>query len=307
MKPRVSVIGAGRMGSALVRAFLAGGYATSVWNRTPAKSRPLAALGAQIADTVQDAVITGDMVVVNVNDYATSSDLLQSDGVAEGLRGKLLVQLTSGSPRQARDMAMWAQRHDVQYLDGAIMATPNLIGGPECTILYAGPGELFEQHKPILRALGENALHVGSDVGHASALDSALLVVMWGALFGGLHGAAICQAEEISLEAYMRYLEPVLPQLSGWVMEDVKRINDGRLVGDESTLATVDAHYGAFRCLMDLCRERGVSQVVPSAFDHLFRAAIEAGHVQDDFAVLSKFVRADKEPIVSALEKPAVT
>ncbi|MPZ20598.1 MAG: hypothetical protein GEV06_22200 [Luteitalea sp.] len=90
-------------------------------------------------------------------------------------------------------------------------------------------------------------------------------------------------------------------------MEDVKRINDGRLVGDESALATVDAHYGAFRCLMDLCKERGISQVVPNAFDQLFRAAIKAGHAQDDFAVLSKFMRADGESTVGGLEKPVAT
>jgi 3-hydroxyisobutyrate dehydrogenase-like beta-hydroxyacid dehydrogenase len=82
---------------------------------------------------------------VIVNDYVTSERLLRSGGLTKGLRGKLLVQLTSGSPKQAREMAAWARQHEIQYLDGAIMATPNLIGGPECTILYSGPGHLFEK------------------------------------------------------------------------------------------------------------------------------------------------------------------
>jgi len=42
--------------------------------------------------------------------------------------------------------------------------------------------------------------------------------------------------------------------------------------------------------LLELCRERGVHRAVPEAFDQLFQAAIEAGHAQDDFAVLSKFM-----------------
>jgi 3-hydroxyisobutyrate dehydrogenase-like beta-hydroxyacid dehydrogenase len=77
------------------------------------------------------------------------------------------------------------------------LATPNFIGEPECTILYSRPGDLFEKYKPVLLALGENAVHVGIDVGHASALDTALLVVMWGAMFGMLQGVAICEAEEL--------------------------------------------------------------------------------------------------------------
>lgn len=171
------------------------------------------------------------------------------------------------------------------------MATPNLIGHPECTILYSGRAELFEKYKHVLLALGRNAVHVGSDVGHASALDSALLAVMWGALFGAVQGAVVCQAEQLPLDAYLTYLKPVLPQVNGWIMDTVKRIEDGRLAGDEATLATVESHHGALRHLLELCKEHGLNRAVPNAFDQLFQVAVKAGHAQDDFAVLSKFMR----------------
>jgi 3-hydroxyisobutyrate dehydrogenase-like beta-hydroxyacid dehydrogenase len=291
MKTRISVLGMGRMGSALARAFLKQGYETTVWNRTKSKCEPLSTLGARIASTVPDAVTAAEIIVVNVSDYVTGDALMRPDNIASALRGKLLVQLTSGSPRQARETAAWAQQHGIQYLDGAIMATPNLIGEPDCTILYSGPSDLFENYKPVLLALGGNAVHVGSDVGHASALDSALLAVMWGALFGMLQGVAICEAEELRLDAYISYLKPILPQVDGWVIDTVKRIEDRRFAGDEETLATVDSHYGALQHLLELCKERGIKRVVPEAFDELFQAVINAGHGQDDFAVLNKFMR----------------
>jgi 3-hydroxyisobutyrate dehydrogenase-like beta-hydroxyacid dehydrogenase len=291
MKPAITILGTGRMGSALARAFLKNGYATSVWNRTKSKSEPLAQLGAQIAPSVLDAVAAAEVIVVNVTDYLTSDRLLRPNDVTKALRGKLVVQLTSGSPRLAREMATWASSNDIQYLDGAIMATPDLIGGSKCTILYSGAAELFEKYKPVFLALGGNAIHVGSDVGHASALDSALLVVMWGALFGAVQGAAVCQAEQLPLESYLGYLKPILPHVDGWVTDTVQRIADGRLASDEATLASVDVHYVALRALLELCRERGIHRAVPDAFDQLFQAAINAGHAQDDFAVLSKFMR----------------
>jgi 3-hydroxyisobutyrate dehydrogenase-like beta-hydroxyacid dehydrogenase len=166
-----------------------------------------------------------------------------------------------------------------------------MIGGPECSILYSGPGHLFGKYKPVVLAIGGNSVHVGSDVGDASALDSALLVVMWGAMFGALQGVAICEVEELRLDAYMSYLRPLLAQVNGWVIDAVKRIEDRRFAGDEATLATIDVHYVALRAFLELCKERGIHHAVPDAFDQLFQAAIKAGHAEDDFAVLSNFMR----------------
>ena len=41
MNQKVAVIGTGRMGSALAAALLNKGFATTVWNRTAAKTEPL--------------------------------------------------------------------------------------------------------------------------------------------------------------------------------------------------------------------------------------------------------------------------
>jgi 3-hydroxyisobutyrate dehydrogenase-like beta-hydroxyacid dehydrogenase len=91
MKPAITILGTGRMGSALARAFLKNGYATSVWNRTKSKSEPLAQLGAQIAPSVLDAVAAAEVIVVNVTDYLTSDRLLRPNDVTKALRGKLVV------------------------------------------------------------------------------------------------------------------------------------------------------------------------------------------------------------------------
>ena len=81
---------------------------------------------ARAATTVADAVGAADIVVVNVHDYSAADEILQSDAVARMMSGKLLVQLTSGSPRQARDTAAWAAK-PIRLGPGSVV-TPLALG-----------------------------------------------------------------------------------------------------------------------------------------------------------------------------------
>jgi 3-hydroxyisobutyrate dehydrogenase-like beta-hydroxyacid dehydrogenase len=288
---RVSVIGTGRMGSALASAFAKAGVPTTVWNRTRTKTARLAALGARVADTVASAVQAADIVVVNVIDYEASDRLLRTDEAAQALRGRILVQTTSGSPKLARAAGEWASEHDVAYLDAAIMATPDFIGHDGVTILYGGPAAVFARAEAVLRALGGTPVHVGDDVGHASALDSALLSTMWGGLFGTLVGAAVCEAEGIALATYRAHATAVAPMMIAATDDVIGRVQARRFAGDETTLASLEAHFTAFRHLVELCDAHGIDPSVNGGFDRLFRAAIDRGHAPDDFAQLYTLVR----------------
>jgi 3-hydroxyisobutyrate dehydrogenase-like beta-hydroxyacid dehydrogenase len=291
MKQTISVIGIGRMGAALAKSFLAAGHTTTVWNRSERKCEPLRALGARVAATVEQAAAASDLTVVVVSDYAAGDQLLRTQAVCTALRDKLLVELTSGSPMQARARAAWAGEQQIHYLDGAIMATPNLIGQPGCTILYAGPEAQFDRHRACWLALGDNARYVSSDVGHASVLDSALLIGMWGELFGVLQGAAICAAEGLAIESYQEHFEALIPVVSGGVSDLLTRIRTDKLAADTNTLAALDVHDGAFQHVRALCREHGLNRAIPDAFESLFAAARSPNGPSQDFAVLSKFMR----------------
>ena len=129
-KPSVTVIGLGAMGSALAGAVLDAGYPTTVWNRTPERMQPLVARGAVAAAGVGEAIEASRLVIVCLLDVASVTDVL--DPVKDALAGRVLVNLTNGTPAQARVLA---GRYDADYLDGGIMAVAPQIGGPDAVIL----------------------------------------------------------------------------------------------------------------------------------------------------------------------------
>lgn len=293
MKTRVGILGTGRMGSALARAFIKNGYPTTVWNRSPDKTQPLAALGASVAASVRDAVAASEIIVVNVSDYEASTALLRDPPAAEALRGKVIVELTSGTPRSAREAALWAEAQGAHTLDGAILATPDIIGSAAATIIVSGPQAAFEVHQEALKVLG-TVRHVGEDPGIAAALESVGLSQLWGGLFAALQTIALAQAEGVDPALLARQWKETGSVVDGLVADLIARTQSRRFAADQDTLSTVVVHANALRHLVEVTEMHQLDPGLVATYDAQFQRAIAAGHLDDDFAAMTKFTQISK-------------
>jgi 3-hydroxyisobutyrate dehydrogenase-like beta-hydroxyacid dehydrogenase len=282
----VSVIGLGAMGSALARAFLTAGHRVTVWNRTAAKADPLRAAGARTAPSLVEAIGASDVIVICVLDYPTSAGLLGPREVGAALTGKTIVQLTTGTPADAREAERLAREIGAAYLDGAIMGYPRDIGRPECVILHSGAETIFNAVADLLGALGNN-LYVGESVGAAATLDLALLSTYYAAMTGYLHGAALCAAEGVSLEGYLGGLDGILPIVGVSAKDYATRIADRRYAGDQ---ATIDIHAAALRHIVRASRDAGIAPVA-EATSAWFEKARAAGHGGAEMAALFEVLK----------------
>ncbi|MFG1705801.1 NAD(P)-dependent oxidoreductase [Nonomuraea sp. M3C6] len=184
----VTVLGLGAMGSALARTFLEHGLATTVWNRTAAKADDLVARGARRAGTVADAVAAAPLVVVCLTDHDATEQILEACG--DAMAGRTLVDLTTGTPEQARETAQWAGKHGAGHLDGVVQAGPGQIGTPDATLFYSGAPQAFAAHRAALELLGTTH-HVGDDAGQAALYDLALLGLWYDTTLAYLHALAL--------------------------------------------------------------------------------------------------------------------
>ncbi|MEW2357875.1 NAD(P)-binding domain-containing protein [Spirillospora sp. NPDC029432] len=210
-KTPVTILGLGAMGAALAAALIEAGHPTTVWNRSPEKAGPLVERGATRAATVADAAAASPLVIACLLDHEVVDALLGP--AADALSGRDLVNLTNGTPEHARTAAAWADRHGIAYVDGGIMATPPLIGGPDAFILYSGSQAAFDRHRETLGELG-GARFLGEEPGMAALYDLALLSAMYGMAAGVRHAQAMVgdeRAEAFSAE----YLTPWLQAMAG--------------------------------------------------------------------------------------------
>ncbi|MFD7410306.1 NAD(P)-dependent oxidoreductase [Kitasatospora purpeofusca] len=281
----VTVLGLGAMGTALAEAFLAAGHPTTVWNRTPGKAEPLVGRGAVAAPSPEAAITAGGPIVACVLDYDALTAVLS--GQEALLSGRTLVNLTSGSPEQARAFADRAADIGLDYLDGAIMITPPGIGGPDATVLYSGAPEVLARHRTVLAALGE-PVDLGPDAGIAGLYDTALLGLMWSALSGWLHGVALVGADGVRAAEFTpiatRWLSGAV---AGFVDRYAAQTDTRTFPGDDASL---DVHLAAMEHLLHASRARGVDTTLPEVFADHVRRAVAAGHGGDSYARLIEVI-----------------
>ena len=196
---QVTVIGLGNMGSAIAKTLLDRGYRTTVWNRTASRADSLAAAGAAVAKTASDAVAASPLVILCLLD-STAVDAVR-ETIAGAVAGRVLVNVTSGSPAQARSIAEWAHGQGATYVDGGLMGDPPYIGTPTMLLSFSGDRDAWEAHRPMLEQLGTVAYY-GEDPGLAGVEFMAQVAVGYEFLIGLLHTFDLVRAEGVDVAAF---------------------------------------------------------------------------------------------------------
>jgi 3-hydroxyisobutyrate dehydrogenase-like beta-hydroxyacid dehydrogenase len=282
-----TVVGLGAMGSALAAQLVAAGHCSTVWNRTPGKAAALIARGATEAPTVEAAIAASPVVITCLLDHPSVHDVL--DSVAPLLRGRALINVTTTSPNQARELAAWAAGHGIDYLDGGIMAVPEMIGGPGSTVLYSGSVTVFEQHDPLLRHWGE-ATYLGPDAGLASLYDLAMLAGMYLMIAGFLHGAAMVATDGVSATEFAARATPFLAAMTG-AFAEFATIIDGR---DYAGEAQQSLEFSDLSNLVTASLDQGVNVEVLVPVQALIKRQIQAGHGKEGLARIYEELRSDR-------------
>ncbi|WOI63218.1 NAD(P)-dependent oxidoreductase [Streptomyces fradiae] len=281
---QASVLGLGAMGGALAEALVRAGHGTTVWNRTPGRADALAARGATATATAGDAVRAGRLVIVCLLDHASVREVL--DPLAPDLAGRALVNVTTTTPEQSRELPEWATAAGAAYLDGGIMAVPHMIGEPGSSILYSGSGEVFQEYRTVLDLWG-TSMYFGEDAGLASLYDLALLAGMYVMFAGFMHGAAMVAPSGMTARAFAGMAAPWLSAMTSG-LEGFAAVIDG---GDYTVAGQQSLEFSDLGDILAASAGQGVGTEVVDVVQQLIRRQIDAGHGKEGFARIIESLR----------------
>ncbi|WET81199.1 NAD(P)-binding domain-containing protein [Amycolatopsis sp. QT-25] len=269
----VTVLGLGPMGATLAAVLLDHGHDVTVWNRSPGKAAPLVAKGARQADDVVDAVSASHLLVVCLADYDALYSALEPAG--EALRGRVLVNLNSGTPKEAGQAVRWTEERGAAYLDGAIMVPPALVGRPGAVFLYSGSAEVFEAHKATLAVMGDPT-HLGEEPGLAVLYNTALLSMMYSSMNGFLHAAALVGSAGVAATEFTKlavnWFLPVV--IGGIIKAEAPAIDSGVYPGEAGSL---EMNITTLKHIIGTSHEQGVDAEIPVRNKELLEKAAAAG------------------------------
>jgi 3-hydroxyisobutyrate dehydrogenase-like beta-hydroxyacid dehydrogenase len=279
----VTVIGLGNMGSALAGAILGSGRTVTVWNRSPEKAALLVEKGAVLALNVPAALRASPLIFICVTHYAAVNSIL-GEATAD-LKGKLLVQFTTGSPQDARASEAWAHKQGAEYLDCAITGSPTSIGTPDAHILAAGPEAVFRKAGPVLKILAQNLDYKGEPIGLASAWEMVHIMHYHGMFLSLFHSVQICQAEGIPLDEYITLLGEQGKNYEKWLCENIQMGNY------RETSAPLELWAGGIQQIARHARDSHIPSEFVQLAARLFQQAMDAGYGREEVSALFKVLK----------------
>jgi len=162
-RPTLGLIGLGIMGRPMGRNLMKAGYPLVVHDVVRAAVDELAADGARAGASPREVAAACDVLVTMLPDGPEVEAVYRGpDGAFEALRpGWLAIDMSSISPRVARDLAAQATAAGAEMIDAPVSGGDKGAIAGTLSIMVGGEPASFERALPILQAMGKTIVHVG--------------------------------------------------------------------------------------------------------------------------------------------------
>jgi 3-hydroxyisobutyrate dehydrogenase len=202
----ITFIGLGKMGTAMARRLLGSGHSLTVFNRTAAKTGPLAGLGAKVAENAAAAVAASPVTLVMLPDAgAIRAVLFPAEGPRPAFGGKTVIQMGTISPEQSLDLQREVEAAGGSYLEGPVLGGPPDAEKGRLHVLVGATDEQFERWRPLFNALSILPRHIGP-VGRAAAFKLALNQILAAEVIAFAYSLALVRRSGIEVERFMEVL-----------------------------------------------------------------------------------------------------
>ena len=158
---KVTILGAGRMGSAMALRLIDTGQEVTVWNRERQRVVPLADAGATLADGIVAAVDDAAVIITMVTDGPAVRSVA-AEMLPAMRRDAVWLQASTVGAEWADRLRQLADERGRAILDAPVSGSTGPARNGTLTWLVAGPQEAIDAARPVLDALGQHVFLVGA-------------------------------------------------------------------------------------------------------------------------------------------------
>ena len=160
---KVGFIGLGAMGSGMALNLRKAGYDLVVYDVRKESTQPLVEAGATAAETLADLGRAANVVFTSLPGPKEMKEVgLGEGGLLGSMRtGSTWFDVSTNSPTVLRDVAKRFQEKGIAVLDAPVSGRPAGARSGKLAIYVGGDREVFERHKTLLNALGDNVMYIG--------------------------------------------------------------------------------------------------------------------------------------------------
>jgi 3-hydroxyisobutyrate dehydrogenase-like beta-hydroxyacid dehydrogenase len=140
---------------------LKAGHPLIVWNRTPGKAEPLAALGAQVATDPAELARTG-LIITMLSDDDAVADLMFRRGLLAALPPDAIhVSMSTISVALSDRLAEAHDKARQRYVAAPVFGRPEAAAAGKLFIVVAGGQTTIDHCKPLFDAMGQKTFVTG--------------------------------------------------------------------------------------------------------------------------------------------------
>jgi len=251
------------------------GYDLIVFNRTPAKARPLREQGATVAESAAQVASPVDVLFTMLSQpEAVEQAALGADGFLNHLRpNSIWIDCSTVNPSFSKRMAAEATRRKVRFLDGPVSGSAPLAADGKLTFWIGGEGADLEEVRSLLLYMGNRITHLGPH-GSGSAMKLVVNLLLGTGMAAFAEATVLAEGMGLPVRVVFDSLAG-MPQIAPFILSKRNKIENADYRPEfQLHLASVTAY------------ETGVALPLTDSAKELYRLAMRNGHAGEDFSAI---------------------
>ena len=199
-KDRVGIVGAGRMGLAMLRHLVNKGFAVTVCDISEKQREAARGAGAAIAVTPAEVGRVSDIVILGVGyDDEVNDVVFGKNGLIETMvPGSIIAVSSTAKPDTVKAVAARVAEKGVEVLDAPICRGRFAADSGTLLALVGGTPDVVARARPVYGAFASDIVHLG-ELGHGQIGKTMNNLLLWVNAIGLLEAGRLAETTGIDL------------------------------------------------------------------------------------------------------------